>query len=109
MNKLDAAFDIDPLFHKMSKTFDEGGARGMLLANLRVATEGCGIVFDSKQHSDPPAVVTPSHFPAAEVPPAVPSTLVAPPPPPLQQLTTIDMTSLNGKLQKLLNGSPLDR
>ena len=51
MSKLDAAFDIDPLFHKMSKTFDEGGAKGMLLANLSCGTDGCGIVFDSKEDS----------------------------------------------------------
>ena len=31
----------------MSKTFDEGGAKGLLLANLSVATTGCNIVFDS--------------------------------------------------------------
>ena len=47
IHKLDAAFDIDPLFHKMSKTFDEGGAKGLLLANLGVSTKGCNIVFDS--------------------------------------------------------------
>jgi Condensin complex subunit 2 len=47
LHKLDAAFDIDPLFHKMSKTFDEGGAKGLLLANLSVSTNGCNIVFDS--------------------------------------------------------------
>jgi condensin complex subunit 2 len=47
MHKLDAAFDIDPLFHKMSKTFDEGGAKGLLLANLGVSATGCNIVFDS--------------------------------------------------------------
>ncbi len=47
IHKLDAAFDIDPLFHKMSKTFDEGGAKGLLLANLGVSTHGCNIVFDS--------------------------------------------------------------
>jgi condensin complex subunit 2 len=47
LNKLDSAFDIDPLFHKMSKTFDEGGAKGLLLANLGVGSEGCNIVFDS--------------------------------------------------------------
>ena len=51
MNKIDSAFDIDPLFHKMSKTFDEGGARGMLLANLGVSPEGPQIVFDSKADS----------------------------------------------------------
>lgn len=48
MNKLDSAFDIDPLFHKMSKTFDEGGAKGLLLVNLGVGDKGCNIVFDSK-------------------------------------------------------------
>lgn len=48
MNKLDSAFDIDPLFHKMSKTFDEGGAKGLLLVNLGVGNKGCNIVFDSK-------------------------------------------------------------
>jgi len=47
IHKLDAAFDIDPLFHKMSKTFDEGGAKGLLLANLGVSNKGCNIVFDS--------------------------------------------------------------
>jgi condensin complex subunit 2 len=31
----------------MSKTFDEGGAKGLLLANLGVGSEGCNIVFDS--------------------------------------------------------------
>lgn len=51
MNKIDSAFDIDPLFHKMSKTFDEGGAKGMLLANLSVAPDGPQIVFDSKADS----------------------------------------------------------
>lgn len=52
MNKLDSAFDIDPLFHKMSKTFDEGGAKGLLLVNLCVGDEGCNIVFDSQQEND---------------------------------------------------------
>lgn len=31
----------------MSKTFDEGGAKGLLLANLGVSDTGCNIVFDS--------------------------------------------------------------
>jgi condensin complex subunit 2 len=31
----------------MSKTFDEGGAKGLLLANLGVSDKGCNIVFDS--------------------------------------------------------------
>ena len=33
----------------MSSTFDEGGAKGMLLANLEVSSNGVGIVFDSKE------------------------------------------------------------
>mmetsp|Transcript_17693 Transcript_17693/g.35285 ORF Transcript_17693/g.35285 Transcript_17693/m.35285 type:complete len:1034 (+) Transcript_17693:123-3224(+) len=49
ITKLDSALDIDPLFHKMSATFDEGGAKGMLLNNLGVAADGCGIVFDSNE------------------------------------------------------------
>jgi condensin complex subunit 2 len=52
ISKLDAAFDIDPLFHKMSKTFDEGGAKGLLLANLNVSAVGCNIVFDSTLDND---------------------------------------------------------
>ena len=52
MSKLDSAYDIDPLFHKMSKAFDEGGAKGLLLGNLGVAHNGCHIVFDSKESED---------------------------------------------------------
>jgi len=33
IHKLDAAFDINPLFHTMPKNFDEGGAKGLSLAN----------------------------------------------------------------------------
>jgi condensin complex subunit 2 len=32
--KLDTEYIADPLFHKMSQAFDEGGAMGMLMANL---------------------------------------------------------------------------
>jgi condensin complex subunit 2 len=49
MSKLDSAYDIDPLFHKMSKSFNEGGAKGLLLGNLGVSQHGCRIVFDSKE------------------------------------------------------------
>lgn len=52
MSKLDSAYDIDPLFHKMSKAFDEGGAKGLLLGNLGVAQNGCHIVFDSKESEE---------------------------------------------------------
>jgi condensin complex subunit 2 len=31
---VDSAHTADPLFHKMSKAFDEGGAKGMLMTNL---------------------------------------------------------------------------
>lgn len=58
MHKLDAAFDIDPLFHKMSKTFDEGGAKGLLLANLGVGTSGCHIVFDSSLETEDAVVLS---------------------------------------------------
>ncbi|KAL7542934.1 hypothetical protein ACHAWF_007286 [Thalassiosira exigua] len=47
MSKLESAYDIDPLFHKMSKSFDEGGAKGLLLGNLGVSRRGCHVVFDS--------------------------------------------------------------
>ena len=32
--KLDSDFAADPMFHKMSQVFDEGGAKGMLMTNL---------------------------------------------------------------------------
>ncbi|EFN54475.1 hypothetical protein CHLNCDRAFT_135132 [Chlorella variabilis] len=46
VKKFDLAFTVDPLFHKTSAQFDEGGARGLLLNNLSVF-RGCDIVFDS--------------------------------------------------------------
>ena len=46
IKKFDLAFAVDPLFHKTSAQFDEGGAKGLLLANLSVY-RGCEIVFDS--------------------------------------------------------------
>ena len=42
VKKFDMEFDVDPLFHKMSKAFDEGGARGMLLNNLVRNTHSLG-------------------------------------------------------------------
>lgn len=56
MNKLDSAFDIDPLFHKMSKTFDEGGAKGLLLVNLGLGSH-CNIVFDSSSVNNEPHLI----------------------------------------------------
>lgn len=46
MDLSDLAFDADPMFHLMSRRFDEGGAKGLLMANLGL-TDGCTIVFDS--------------------------------------------------------------
>jgi len=52
INGLDLTYDVDPLFHKMSKSFDEGGARGLLLNNLSVGRHGCSIQFDSKANDE---------------------------------------------------------
>ena len=60
MSKLDSAPDIDPLFRKMSKAFDEGGAKGLLLNNLGVARDGCRIEFDSKEDTVTENIVAPS-------------------------------------------------
>ena len=48
ISKLDSAYAIDPLFLKMSESFDEGGSKGLLLGNLGVYQHECHIVFDSK-------------------------------------------------------------
>mmetsp|Transcript_24286 Transcript_24286/g.37107 ORF Transcript_24286/g.37107 Transcript_24286/m.37107 type:complete len:1157 (-) Transcript_24286:40-3510(-) len=52
ISKIDSAYDIDPIFHKMSQKFDEGGAKGLLLVNLGVANDGCRIVLDSKDNHE---------------------------------------------------------
>ena len=67
MSKLDSAPDIDPLFRKMSKAFDEGGAKGLLLNNLGVARDGCRIEFDSKEDSVTENAVAPSSNEEGEV------------------------------------------
>ena len=51
VRKFDLAFAVDPLFHKTSAQFDEGGAHGLLLNNLSVY-KGCNIVFDSMDVPD---------------------------------------------------------
>ena len=66
MSKLDSAPDIDPLFRKMSKAFDEGGAKGLLLNNLGVARDGCRIEFDSKEDAVTENVVAPSSTVASD-------------------------------------------
>ena len=42
----------------MSKTFDEGGAKGLLLANLGVSNNGCNIIFDSTLEDQEEPVVS---------------------------------------------------
>jgi condensin complex subunit 2 len=89
MAKLDEAFDIDPLFHKMSKTFDEGGAKGLLLANLGVSMQGCNIVFDStleNDHEDEEEEKTPD---------------------PDKTMELTNVTSLVNKLESSLGGQPI--
>ncbi|PRP89354.1 condensin complex subunit 2-like [Planoprotostelium fungivorum] len=46
LTKFDTEFQVDPLFKKTSASFDEPGARGLLLNRLNVY-ENCQIVFDS--------------------------------------------------------------
>jgi len=48
---LEAAVAVDPLFHKTSAQFDEGGARGLLMHALFVH-RGCDVVFDSETAPD---------------------------------------------------------
>ena len=66
----------------MSKTFDEGGAKGLLLVNLGTSGNGCDIVFDSglaeeeKEEKDQLAKPT----------------------------TCVDISSLSAKLEHLLSG-----
>jgi condensin complex subunit 2 len=99
MNKLESAFDIDPLFHKMSKKFDEGGAKGLLLANLGVATNSCGIVFDSKEDGTPLL----SRAAATENRKSTTETVSNNDRP----ATTIDLSSLTSKLHSLLDGDSI--
>ena len=51
LKDLDYQITTDPLFQKTSASFDEGGAKGMLLNNLSVQN-GCCIVFDSSDAID---------------------------------------------------------
>lgn len=88
LNKLDSAFDIDPLFHKMSKTFDEGGAKGLLLANLGVGQHGCNIVFDSKEAEEEGNGPADDGFD--------------------QEDGFIDIASLSAKLESILGGISLE-
>lgn len=43
--KLEHDYAFDPMFQKLSKAFDEGGAKGMLLYNMRVSPLGASLSF----------------------------------------------------------------
>ncbi|WIA14003.1 hypothetical protein OEZ85_002564 [Tetradesmus obliquus] len=64
--KVDNTFAVDPLFHKMSALFDEGGAKGLLLLN-RSVYRGAAIMTD-------PHEVPEQQFPLAAA--AEPDTLI---------------------------------
>ncbi|CAM9994156.1 unnamed protein product [Pylaiella littoralis] len=53
-SETDREFRTDPMFHKMSKIFDEAGSKGMLLNNLSVSN-GCKVSFDSESSTAPPS------------------------------------------------------
>ena len=38
---------VDPLFHKTSAAFDEGGVKGLLLNHLSVRDDTCELLLDS--------------------------------------------------------------
>ena len=99
IHRLDTAFDIDPLFHKMSKTFDEGGAKGLLLANLCVGRSGCNIVFDSTlDHEVDDSTEYPNEEEARVDGERNPKTSTAS----KNSKLAIDVTTLTGKLESLL-------
>ena len=54
--KVESEHAADPMFHKMSKAFDEGGARGMLMNNLRVTPGTCSLVFTSEGLAQDPVM-----------------------------------------------------
>lgn len=47
VNQFDLAFEVDPLFHKTSAAFDEGGTGGLLLNHLFVRDDSCELLLDS--------------------------------------------------------------
>jgi condensin complex subunit 2 len=46
--RVEREYEVDPLFRKMSKTFDAGGAKGLLLHHL-VVHQGPCVVFDTSE------------------------------------------------------------
>ncbi|XP_022236711.1 condensin complex subunit 2-like, partial [Limulus polyphemus] len=48
LNKFDLEFEVDPLFHKMTAQFDEGGTSGLLMNSLFCRDDDCELLLDSK-------------------------------------------------------------
>lgn len=78
VKKFDLGFDVDPLFHKTSASFDEGGASGLLLNTLS-AYRGCSLIFDSNNYTLDAAVTSAPALSAAAA---------------AARLATIDVTDL---------------
>jgi condensin complex subunit 2 len=49
MEDLEIDFAQDPLFQKTAADFDQGGANGLLLANLDISSDG-RIIFDATDY-----------------------------------------------------------
>lgn len=54
--KLENDYFVDPMFHKISKAFDEGGAKGMLMNNLRLKPGTCQLRFHFEANENAPIV-----------------------------------------------------
>ena len=48
MKNYDLEFSVDPLFKKTCADFDEGGAKGLLMNNLKLDQEGL-LLFDASE------------------------------------------------------------
>jgi hypothetical protein len=101
----------------MSKNFDEGGAKGLLLANLSVGYGGCKIIFDStlddddddddqdenENENEPPKNNNDNSgledIPEDVLPQEVPAAVSS------DNTTVVDVTSLVTKLESLLISS----
>ncbi|VEU44152.1 unnamed protein product [Pseudo-nitzschia multistriata] len=84
----------------MSKTFDEGGAKGLLLANLGVSNSGCKIVFDSTLDTEetPAPLISKECLTDQDQDPGIQDEILAPKP-------TVDVSGLVGKLENLLSSA----
>lgn len=53
VDHFDLEFEVDPLFHKTSASFDEGGTRGLLLNHLSCRDDSCETLLDSNTITTP--------------------------------------------------------